>query len=124
MSTGPKAITRSTWGGARPGAGRPRQTMTEKAVRKMYRHQRKAEREHGQSVDEMLLDLVYNVPGNIPPTVQLGAIKLWKEHTQARPRESDQRVDDLISSPTIYLPEMVPDNVTVISEISEEAPNE
>mgnify|MGYP003148691516 CR=1 FL=1 len=116
MSTGPKPIVRSTWGGARPGAGRKRQTMTEKAVRKMYRHQRKAESEHSQSVDERLLELIYNVSGEIPPTVQLGAIKLWKEHTQARPRESDQRVDDLISSPTIYLPEMVPDNVTAISE--------
>ena len=125
MTTGPKATpARNTHGGARPGAGRPKQTLTEKAVRKMLRTQRKWETESGKSIDQVLLELVYNQDGQTPPTVRLGAIKLWKEHTQARPRESDHKVDDAISGRTIYLPELSPDtNVTPINEDTEHAQN-
>ena len=104
--SGPKVvINRPTkWGGAREGAGRPKSSLTERAVRKMLSAQRKAEKEHGATIDEVLLDIIYNK--KTPPTARLTGIKLWKEHTQARPTEGRNKVDETIQGPTIYLPEL------------------
>ena len=107
--SGPKVISSrpTTWGGTRPGAGRPKASLTERAVRKMLSAQRKAEKEHGATIDEVLLDIIYSK--KTPPTARLTGIKLWKEHTQARPTEGKTKVDETITGPTIYLPELEKD---------------
>ena len=116
MTTGPKTIpTRPhQWGGTRPGAGRPKSTLTDRAVRKMLRAQNAAEKKHNKSLDEVLLEIIYDKKN--PPTARLTGIKLWKEHTQVRPTEGKNKVNDSVSGPQIYLPDLDKTNVTAIEE--------
>ena len=118
MPTGPKTLTTrpTRWGGTRPGAGRPKSTLTDRAVRKMLRAQNKAEKIHEKTIDEVLLEIIYNKKN--PPTARLTGIKLWKEHTQARPSEGKNKVNDSIKGPEIYLPEFENKNITPIEESS------
>ena len=84
----------------------------------MLRAQNAAEKKYAKSLDEVLLEIIYDKKN--PPTARLTGIKLWKEHTQARPTEGRSKVDEAITGPQIYLPDLDNTNVTSIEEKTNE----
>ena len=106
-------------GGARPGAGRPKKTNTQKQVDSMLAAGTAWAKREGKSLDDLLLGIAYAKDGfeNVTVAQQLKAISLWKQHTMASVSESHIDVTKR-SGPGIYLPEelpeIVPANVTPI----------
>lgn len=119
MSTGPK----SGWGGKRAGSGRKSIFgLTEKQIKDMLRTARKFAREHGKTLDEVLLGIIYDnqvlefkdkvgldikVPAVDPKTRVMG-IKVFKEFSMGKSSEQNVKIMDE-RYPVIGLPEMRPD---------------
>jgi len=91
-------------GGARPGSGRKKETLTAVQVREMLSAAKKYAKKYGKSIDEILLDFIY-AEGNARD--RLAAIKLWKEYTVAKLQEGGET--DTTVTPELYLPEKRPD---------------
>lgn len=106
MSTGPK----SGWGGARPGSGPKRQTLSVRQVQGMLRTAKKYAKKHGKSIDEVLLDFVY--AEDTSDKDRIACIKIFKEYTIAKIQEGGET--DKALGPGIYLPTEKPDPSKVV----------
>ena len=106
MSTGPK----TGWGGARPGAGRPKDTYTAQQIRKMLKLAKQFAKKHGKQIDEVILEFIYDP--ELPTVHRVNCIKLWKEITMPKISESGETAKAL--GPGIYLPNERPDPSKVV----------
>ena len=109
MSTGPKRENR---GGARPGSGPKPQTLSAKQVGSMLRKQRKWERKHLRTIDDIILAAIYghDFEGNpikVDGRSQASYAKLWKELTV--PKITAEPGVDRAMGPAVFLPEQRPD---------------
>ena len=110
-------------GGKRPGSGRkPKYMLTEYQIQQMHKKAKKRAREEGKTIDDILLDIVYDSQALELETKtgkksikmvtetrdKLAAIKLWKEYTLQKHTEKDVNVN-INHGPVIGLPEMRPD---------------
>ena len=102
---------KSTWGGIRPGAGRPARRPTMSQVEKLQKVARKYERLHHKSVDEQLLDILYAPEVSVRD--RLWAIKLFKEAMTVKPGEAAPV--DAFRGPAIFLPAHHPAGPAVVS---------
>lgn len=100
MTTGPK----SGWGGAREGAGRPKETLSAQQVRLMLQKAKVYSEKYGKEIDEILLDFIYDEGSSKRERAQ--CIKLWKEYTMARLQEGGEADRQL--GPAVFLPEHHP----------------
>lgn len=91
-------------GGKRDGAGRPPETLSAKQVRAMLAAAKRYAKKFGKSIDEILLDIIYDEDRKRD---QLPAIKLWKEYTIAKLQEGGE-TDKVLSGPAVYLPKQKP----------------
>lgn len=107
MSTGPK----SGWGGARQGAGRPKQTVSAEQIERMILKAKKFAEEKGKDLDDLLLEMAYDV-GNVSDKDRLACIKVFKEYTIAKMQEGGEA--DKSIGPGIYLPGEKPDPTKVV----------
>ena len=89
---------KSTHGGAREGAGRPKETLSQAQVREMLRKAKEWAEKKGQDIDDILLQMIHEGENDRD---RLAAIKLWKEYTIAKIQE-DGPTDRM--GPAIYLP--------------------
>lgn len=119
MSTGSK----SGWGGKRPGSGRKSIFgITEAQVKAMLKEARKFATFYKKTIDEVLLDIIYDadwvtipigreaeieVP-KVDAKTRVVAIKVFKEFSMAKLQERSTFINDR-RSPVIGLPEMRPD---------------
>lgn len=106
MSTGPK----SGWGGARPGAGRKKETLSATQVKEMLLAAKAYAAKTGKTIDQILLDIIYSLSEGTRD--RLAAIKLWKEYTIAKLQEGGETDEAL--GPQIFLPEVLPDPGEVV----------
>lgn len=106
MATGPK----SAWGGKRPGAGRPVNTLNAQQVDNMLTAAEKKAEEKGKTIDEILLGFIYDE--NNTKSERRQCIKVWKEYTMARLSEGGDTDKQL--GPQVYLPEERPDSTKVV----------
>ncbi len=102
MATGNKADAR---GGRRAGAGRPKETLSVRQVNAMLRAARKRARREKRTIDEILLDIIYEKDAAARDV--LPAIKLWKHYTIAKLAEGGE-TDKKADGPAVYLPEQRP----------------
>jgi len=125
MSTGPKTVDNR--GGARQGSGpKPRMTLTQKQLKQMIAKARTFAHEHGVTIDEILLGIIYDARviemkdrnhkkvklAAVSDKVRVAAIKVWKDCTMGKYVEQNVNIKDS-RGPGIYLPELLPDPATV-----------
>ena len=91
-------------GGARPNSGPKKETLSQRQVQAMLVAAKKYAKKHGKTIDEILLDIIYEDGGKRDT---LAAIKLWKEYTVAKLQEGGE-TDKGLSGPAVYLPEHKP----------------
>jgi hypothetical protein len=108
MSGKPKS-----WGGTRPGAGRPKKATSVRQLAKMERDARKWAKETGYDVDGFLLAVIGNDrekigATDIPLRDRITCAKIWKEYTMARISEQNVNVTKQ-EGPAIMLPPMQED---------------
>ena len=106
MSTGPKG----EWGGARPGAGRKKLTLSAAAVAGMLETAEVWAKEKKKTVDDILFGFIYD--DDIPVMARVACVKIVKDYTMARPSEGGET--DQALGPALYLPEERPDPANVI----------
>ena len=110
-------------GGARPGAGRPRKTNTQKLVDSMLAAEKEWAKREERSLDDLLLAIAYAKDDFEKVTIaqRIKAVSLFKQHTMASVSESHVNVTKH-SGPGIYLPEEVeegaPANVVPIKPVA------
>ena len=92
------------WGGARPGAGRKPETLSVRQVKAMLEAAEKKAAETGKTVDELLLDVIYDKETSTKDF--LAAVKLFKDKTMAQITEGGDADRDL--GPAFFLPEKHP----------------
>ena len=90
MSGKPK----SSWGGTRPGAGRPKQSISVRQVNAMLRKGRKWAKDTGYDIDDFLLAVIgadTELLGvdSVSMKDRIACAKLWKEYTMARVTEQN-----------------------------------
>jgi len=107
MSTGPKG----GWGGARPGSGPKKPTLSAASVAQLLKTARKWARNEKKSLDDVLFGIIYDE--EIPPQSRLFGIKLVKEYTMAKLAEGSET--DRSLAPAVYLPEERPDPGKVVA---------
>ena len=97
-------------GGARKGAGRPKQTLSARQVKAILRKMRKWSKQTGYDIDEFLLAVIggdcerLNVD-SVPLRDRIACAKLFKELTMTRLNEQTADADGHVG-PAIYLPEI------------------
>ncbi len=103
-----KRITRNTHGGKREGSGRKKETLSITQVNAMLTSAKKYAKKHKKSIDEILLDFIYDTSkdNKIAVKNRIACIKLWKEYTIAKLQEGGET--DTTLGPTIFLPKKVP----------------
>lgn len=92
------------WGGARPGSGPKPQTLSARQVQLMLDAAEKKAAETGKTIDELLLDLIYDP--DTPKKDFLAAVKLFKDKTMAQITEGGDADRQL--GPALFLPEKHP----------------
>ena len=98
-------------GGARAGAGRKKETLSVRQVKAMLSAAKKKAKEHGRSIDDVLLELIYEGSD----TNKLAAIKLFKTFTMAQMSEGGDIDRQAASSgPAVYLPQQRADEGKVV----------
>lgn len=123
MSGKPKGPT--GWGGSRPGAGRkPAFATNDAQVMAMLRLAKKRAKTEGKTIDDVLLDIIYNKQAyevekrggrveilmEVTPKDRLAAIKVFKEYTIGKRTESETHNHNYNHpEPIIELPEKRPD---------------
>lgn len=115
------------WGGKRGGSGRkPRYMLTEYQVGKMLRTAKKRAKDEGKSIDDILLDIIYNFHAvevenkkgqieimlDVPTRDRLAAVKVFKDFTMTKHTEKDINVRDYRAP--VRLPERRPDPAKLI----------
>lgn len=113
------------WGGKRAGSGRkPAYMATDAQVRAMLRAAKKRAQDEGKTLDDVLLDLIYNrqayevekrggkveIVLEVSPKDRIAAIKIYKEFTIGKRIETESHNHNYQhEGPVIGLPEMDPD---------------
>jgi hypothetical protein len=105
--------TKSGWGGAREGAGRPKKSTSVRQLNAMLKKERKWAKKTGFDVDDFLLAVIgadTELLGlkEIPLRDRLTAANLWKQYTMPTVSEQNISVTDY-PGPYIGLPPMMPD---------------
>ena len=103
MASGPKKIENR--GGARPGAGRKPETLSVRQVKAMLDKAEEKAKEHGKTVDDVLLDFIYD--SNVKDSDRIACIKLFKSNTMIKLSEGGE--GDQALGPAFFLPEQRPD---------------
>jgi len=109
VATGPKK--KENRGGARPGAGRKPQSVSQSQVKAMLRAARKRAKEAGRTIDDILLDVMYGLDEQTKD--KLAAIKIFKDFTMAKQTESTVEHTRRTVGP-VCLPERRPDPAKVV----------
>ena len=91
-------------GGARPNSGPKPFSLSTNQVKELLRTVKKAAKEHGQSIDDILVEMVYTE--KTTDNNRLAAIKLIKD--LSAPRISEGGEADRTLGPSIYLPDQKP----------------
>ena len=91
-------------GGARPNSGPKPFSLSASQVKELLRTIKKAAKEHGQSIDEILVEMVYTEKTS--DNNRLAAIKLIKDLSAPKIHEGGEADRQL--GPSIYLPEQKP----------------
>jgi hypothetical protein len=101
---------RENRGGARPGAGRKKSTLSQNQLNELLKKSRKYARQYGKTVEEVLLDLVYGESGDpdFGDKGRLAAIKLYMDKVYIDIKENGP-ADKALGGPAIYLPKKRPD---------------
>lgn len=128
MTSGPKKL--DSRGGSRTGSGRkPHLSITQRQIKRMVREAGKMAREHGKTIDQILLGIIYDdrviemkdhnhkpiQVAAVDDKTRVAAIKVWKEFTMGKYVEQNI-TDNRAQGPTIYLPEMLPDPARVVQK--------
>lgn len=95
-------------GGARPGSGRKKETLSQNQVNEMLSDAKKRAKEKGQSINDILLDIIYTDhkrSKTVTVKDRLAAIKLWKDFTMSKVSEQNVNVQT-VQGPSIGLPPM------------------
>ncbi len=110
MSTGPK----NSWGGKRPGAGRPPgsggrgKTLSQEAVeRALEESQRFAER-FGKTVEELLCDIAWGVEWAENATLNIRLKAIIQVMDRTAPRIQEGGIADTQGDPPAELPARIP----------------
>ena len=99
---------KSTWGGARAGAGRPKQSISIRQLNAMLRKARKWAKQTGYDVDEFLLAVIganKKLLGidEVPLRERITCVKIWKDFTMSKVSEQNINVNqDTETGPAIY----------------------
>ena len=101
MAKESQPIKKDNRGGARHGAGRKKETLSQNQVTQMIRKAKEWAKKTGKDLDDVLLGIIYDEETNTKD--QLAGIKLWKEYTIAKLQE-DGTIDQELG-PEVYLPE-------------------
>ena len=111
---------RENRGGARSGAGRPRECLSINMVRELLKTAKKYADDYGKSIEDILLDMIYGVneQRSLTNKEQLAAIKLFMDRVYiddlvVDPGALEPEAQDM-GRPGIYLPERRPDPAKVI----------
>lgn len=91
-------------GGARPNSGPKPFSLSTNQVKGLLRTVKKAAKKHGQSIDDILVEMVYTE--KTTDNNRLAAIKLIKD--LSAPRISEGGEADRTLGPSIYLPDQKP----------------
>ena len=91
-------------GGARPNSGPKPFSLSTSQVKELLRTVKKFSKEHGQSIDDILVGMVY--AEQTTDNNRLAAIKLIKD--LSAPKISEGGEADRALGPSIYLPEQKP----------------
>ena len=91
-------------GGARPGSGPKPFSLSASQVNELLRTVKKFTKEHGKSIDDVLVSMVYDE--NITDNNRLAAIKLVKD--LSAPKISEGGSADRQLGPAVFLPEKHP----------------
>ena len=91
-------------GGARPNSGPKPFSLSASQVKELLRTVKKFAKEHGKSIDDILVGMVY--AEKITDNNRLAAIKLVKD--LSAPKISEGGTADTQLGPSIYLPEQKP----------------
>ncbi len=91
-------------GGARPNSGPKPFSLSTNQVKELLRTVKKAAKKHGQSIDDILVEMVYTE--KTTDNNRLAAIKLIKD--LSAPRISEGGEADRTLGPSIYLPDQKP----------------
>lgn len=107
---------RENRGGARKGAGRKKTSLGKNQLQELLKKSRKYAREHGKSVEELLLDLVYgfSTDEKFGDKDRLAAIKLYMDRVYIDIKEGGPTDEALGAEPAVYLPEMRPDPASAV----------
>ena len=105
------------WGGARPGAGRPKETLSAASLREMKDKEREwAKKNNGKDVNDFIMAVIYNdtetldLDSDVSLKDRIACAKLWKDKTMIPVSEGGEADQGL--APVTYLPEERPvDNV-------------
>lgn len=105
-------------GGARPGAGRPKdedRDLSKAQIKEMLRAAARIARQTGVTMDDILVRIAYSE--KTKTAEKLAAIKLFKEYTMVKTTDQNVNVSQQIG-PKIGLPEIkpLPENVISINK--------
>ena len=89
------------WGGARPGSGPKKETLSIRQVREILESVKKRAKQEGKTVTDIFLDIVYDEASATRDRMAAGKL-LW-EFTIARLTEGGET--DQALGPAVYLPE-------------------
>lgn len=104
----------SGWGGARPGSGQPRKTLSALAVERALEARERYAKRLGKEIEDIVLDVAYALDWAGEATIKqrLDAAKLVHEWTS--PPISEGGEADKAGAPAVYLPEQRPDPGKVV----------
>lgn len=102
-------------GGARPGAGKPRKTLSQQRIDDLLKLGKRYKKEQGKTPEELLMDIMYGLGDFREASIvqRNKAIDTYLRHTM--PTQSEQNVNvTKAQAPAIYLPEQKPDPAMVV----------
>jgi len=108
IMAGKKKGNSTGWGGTRPGAGRPKESLSQRQLKSMLAKGRKWAKERDGDVDDFILSVIHGAIDKLDVdslTIRdrLTAAKLWKDCTMTKASEQNVNVQTQ-QGPVIALP--------------------